>query len=71
MANEMSTFTTSELCTLATVKALEIKVIALEKERDDREQVINQISCMEEEDGRFDSDNTLAEIFNICRPYNT
>jgi len=31
------------------------------------EYAIQRISSMEEDEGRFDSDDALAEAFNICR----
>ena len=36
----------------------------------DLEDSLHEIFCFEEEGHRFDSDDSLAQIFNICRKHN-
>lgn len=55
------------------VKDLESGAVQIEQaERiEELKSILNEISCMEEEEGRFSSDDSLAEIFNLIRAFNT
>lgn len=46
-------------------------VEAKERRIEELKEALNTISCMEEEEGRFSSDDSLAEIFNLIRELNT